>query len=118
MARTRSHPAAAAAWLHFGGAVAQLGERLVRNEEVFDPVGSASRRSDRGWQATAPRRPAASLRLTGGGPGDPDEPCGICAWPEAHREEGQDPRALSQGEARKLLESIDVSTHAGLRTVL
>ena len=44
MARTRSHPAAAA-WLHFGGAVAQLGERLVRNEEVrgSTPLGSTTR---------------------------------------------------------------------------
>jgi hypothetical protein len=44
MARTRSHPAAAAAWLHFGGAVAQLGERLVRNEEVrgSTPLGSTN----------------------------------------------------------------------------
>jgi hypothetical protein len=46
MARTRSHPAAAA-WLHFGGAVAQLGERLVRNEEVrgSTPLGSTTRNS-------------------------------------------------------------------------
>jgi hypothetical protein len=46
-ARTRSHPAAAAAWLHFGGAVAQLGERLVRNEEVrgSTPLGSTTRNS-------------------------------------------------------------------------
>src|SRR5262249_48031281 len=44
MARTRSHTAAAAAWLHFGGAVAQLGERLVRNEEVrgSTPLGSTN----------------------------------------------------------------------------
>jgi hypothetical protein len=48
MARTRSHPAAAAAWLHFGGAVAQLGERLVRNEEVrgSTPLGSTKKALD------------------------------------------------------------------------
>ena len=37
-------PAATAPRLHFGGAVAQLGERLVRNEEVrgSTPLGSTS----------------------------------------------------------------------------
>src|SRR5262249_41112696 len=39
-----AHSQALAAQLHFGGAVAQLGERLVRNEEVrgSTPLGSTS----------------------------------------------------------------------------
>src|SRR5262249_62002774 len=61
-----AHPQPPATRLHFGGAVAQLGERLVRNEEVrgSTPLGSTIRRfaaaADRpspqdGWPAKLQR---------------------------------------------------------------
>src|SRR5262249_45826025 len=53
------HPQPSTARLHFGGAVAQLGERLVRNEEVR---GSTPLGSTRSRQSTLVRRINASSR--------------------------------------------------------
>jgi hypothetical protein len=67
MARTRRQPASQRPGFIYGGAVAQLGERLVRNEEVrgSTPLGSTSLRSLRELRlggSPEPTRAANSAR--------------------------------------------------------
>ena len=76
--------------------------------EVQTPI---ARRADR---EAAPGRDPPSVRLAGDRPGDADQSGRLGARPVACVKRGKTP-VLAPEEARALLDSIDVTTHAGLR---